>query len=209
MSTAPASGSTGTTGRDDSASPSAEASPSVEEQRIRNREVVERFLHSGHGESLLRRHELFCEDGIAGLWTSDSGEPVFAQGRDDIALYDVWSSEHFPDWQWSNIRIWSTDDVNQFWAECDGGGTLMLPGHEAVPYQNHFIYSFEMRAGRIAREREFMNPITEMKALGMQTPSIELGDFPQGDSPVAESTPDVSIGEASTQDASQTHIAGR
>lgn len=151
----------------------------VEHQRAQNYTVIERYLHSGHGEALLQRHKLFCEDGISGLWTSDSGSPVFAQGRDSIAQYDIWSAEHFPDWQWHNIHIWQTDDINQLWAECDGEGTLILPKHPPVHYRNHFIYSFEMRNGQILREREFMNPITEMKALGMQTPTIDLGDFPE------------------------------
>ena len=35
-----------------------------------------------------------------------------------------------------------------------------------------------MRDGLIYREREFTNPIVEMRALGMPTPAIELGDFP-------------------------------
>ena len=69
-----------------------------QERREHNRAMVDKYLHSGHGDALLHRHELFCEDGISGLWTSDSGEPVFAQGRENIAKYDVWSSEHFPDW---------------------------------------------------------------------------------------------------------------
>jgi ketosteroid isomerase-like protein len=150
----------------------------LDQLRKGHRRIVERYLHSGHGEDLLHRHELFCEDGISGLWTSDSGSPVFAQGRESIARYDLWSAEHFPDWQWHDIRIWQTDDPQQLWAECDGEGTVVLPGHPAVHYANHFIYSFEMRDGLILREREFMNPITEMHALGMHTPTIDLGDFP-------------------------------
>ncbi|MDD6373082.1 MAG: PhzA/PhzB family protein [Bifidobacteriaceae bacterium] len=147
--------------------------------RAANYATVDMFLHSGHGDALLRRHELFTEDAVSGLWTSDTGSPAYAQGRDSIAAYDVWSSEHFPDWEWSGIRIWHTDDPNWLWAEADGHGTLALPGHDPVHYENHFIYSFEMRNGLIAREREFMNPIVEMKALGLPTPTIDLGDFPQ------------------------------
>lgn len=144
-----------------------------------NRRTVERFLASGHGDALLHRHELFCEDAISGLWTTDSGSPAYAQGRDNIAKYDVWSSQHFPDWKWFNVRIWTTDDPDWLWAEADGRGTVILPGHDPVHYENHFLYSFEMRDGLIAREREFMNPIIEMKALGLDTPTIDLGDFPQ------------------------------
>jgi ketosteroid isomerase-like protein len=147
-------------------------------RRARNRAAVETFLHSGHGDALLHRHELFCEDGISGLWTSDTGEPVFVQGRESIARYDLWSAKHFPDWQWRDITIWTTDDVDVVWAECDGSGTLNLPGHDSVQYTNHFLYCFDMRDGLIAREREFMNPIVEMKALGLATPTIDLGDFP-------------------------------
>lgn len=144
-----------------------------------NRRTVERFLASGHGDALLHRHELFCTDAISGLWTTDSGAPAYAQGRDNIATYDVWSSQHFPDWEWFNVHIWTTDDPDWLWAEADGRGTVILPGHDPVHYENHFLYSFEMCDGLIAREREFMNPIIEMKALGLTTPTIDLGDFPQ------------------------------
>ncbi|WP_300766955.1 PhzA/PhzB family protein [uncultured Bifidobacterium sp.] len=144
-----------------------------------NRTTVERYLSSGHGEALRRRHELFTEDGISGLWTSDSGHPVAVQGRERIAEYDVWSSRHFPDWTWRNVRVWTTDDPDWLWAEADGGGTVILPGHDPVRYDNHFLYSFEMREGLIFREREFMNPVVEMRALGMTVPTIDLGEFPQ------------------------------
>lgn len=165
----------------DSAQQSADARPAANRDTTRetNRDTVARFLASGHGDALLHRHELFCEDAISGLWTTDSGSPAYAQGRDNIAKYDVWSSQHFPDWEWFNVRIWTTDDPDQLWAEADGRGTVILPGHDPVHYENHFLYSFEMRGGLIAREREFMNPIVEMKALGLPTPTIDLGDFPQ------------------------------
>ena len=143
-----------------------------------NRRVVQTYLESCMGEALLHRSELFCEDGISGLWTSDSGDPVFVQGREEIAKYDRWSARHFPEWRRYDIHVWATDDPNQRWAECEGEGTISRPGHEPVHYANHFLYSFEMRDGLIAREREFMNPIVEMKALGMVTPTIDLGDFP-------------------------------
>lgn len=147
-------------------------------RRAANRRVVETYLRSGSGPDLLRRHELFREDGVSGLWTSDDGRPVFATGRSAIARYDEWSARHFPDWRWTNVRIWTTDDPDRLWAEADGEGTLRLPGHGLVDYRNHFLYSFEMRDGLIAREREFTNPIVEMRALGMDTPRIDLGDFP-------------------------------
>ena len=146
--------------------------------RARHRAVVNRFLHSGHGDALLRRHELFCADGVAGLWTTDTGTPAAAHGREAIARYDRWSSLHFPDWEWYDIRIWTTNDPMQLWAECEGRGTVALPGHDPVRYRNHFLYSFEMRDGLIRCEREFMNPIVEMRALGLRTPMIDLGDFP-------------------------------
>lgn len=57
-------------------------------------------------------------------------------------------------------------------------GHTDLPGHDSVQYTNHFLYCFDMRDGLIVREREFMNPVVEMKALGLATPTIDLGDFP-------------------------------
>ena len=150
----------------------------VVNRNAENRNIVQRYLESCMGDALSHRNELFCEDGISGLWTSDSGDPVFVQGRAAIARYDRWSVRHFPRWRRYDIHVWTTDDPDQLWAECEGEGAIALPGHPPVHYANHFLYSFEMRDGLIAREREFMNPIVEMKALGMDTPTIDLGDFP-------------------------------
>ena len=108
---------------------------------VANRRVVQTYLESCMGEALLHRSELFCEDGISGLWTSDSGDPVFVQGREEIARYDRWSARHFPQWRRYDIRVWMTDDPNHLWAEREGEGTIALPEHEPVHYANHFLYS--------------------------------------------------------------------
>ncbi len=155
------------------------AGDSADARARANRRVVETYLRSGSGPALLRRHGLFQEDGVSGLWTSDDGRPVVVTGRETIARYDEWSARHFLDWRWTNVRVWTTDDPDQLWAEADGEGTLRLPGHDPVDYRNHFLYSFEMRDGLIAREREFTNPVVEMRALGMDVPRIDLGDFPE------------------------------
>ncbi len=49
--------------------------------RLRNRAVVVDYM-SRKGENRLTRYLLFTEDGSAGLWTSDTGEPIVSQGHE-------------------------------------------------------------------------------------------------------------------------------
>ncbi|MFU3305188.1 phenazine biosynthesis protein PhzA, partial [Pseudomonas aeruginosa] len=43
---------------------------------------------------------------------------------------------------------------------------------------NHYIHSFELENGRIKRNREFMNPIQKLHALGIAVPQIKRDGIP-------------------------------
>lgn len=145
--------------------------------RARNRRVVEQYM-SARGAARLRRHELFVEDGEAGLWTSDTGRPVSTTGRSRLAEHAVWALRCFPDWEWYNVEIFETQDENRFWVECDGRGRILFDGYPEGYYDNHFLHSFEMTDGQIVRQREFMNPIAQMRALGIDVPTVRRAGFP-------------------------------
>ncbi|WFQ79973.1 PhzA/PhzB family protein [Xenorhabdus sp. SF857] len=146
--------------------------------RKKNCKVVERYLELTKGEARLKRHKLFAEDAEGGLWTTETGEPIIIRGIDNLARHAHWSLQCFPDWEWYNIKIFTTNNPNHIWVECDGHGIICLPGYPERYYENHFIHSFELKNGLIIRNREFMNPINQLKALGINVPKINRQGIP-------------------------------
>lgn len=145
--------------------------------RLKNRETVRDYM-SRKGASRLTRYRLFTEDGIAGLWTSDTGLPIMSQGHEKLKAHGEWSLKMFPDWEWINVKIHETQDPNQFWVECDGEGKIRYPDYPPGHYTNHFIHSFQLDDGLIKLNREFMNPFQQLRALGIEVPKIKRGGIP-------------------------------
>lgn len=145
--------------------------------REHNRAIVEQYM-ACRGTARLRRHELFAEHGEGGLWTSDTGNPVVTRGREQLGEHAKWSLKCFPDWRWINVRIFTTDDPNFIWVECDGEGAIRFEGYAEGHYHNHFMHSFEFDNGLIVRQREFMNPVQQYRALGIPVPEIRRVGMP-------------------------------
>ncbi|MFE2102639.1 PhzA/PhzB family protein [Streptomyces sp. NPDC059468] len=147
------------------------------ELRAHNRAIVEQYMNT-RGEDRLRRHLLFTEDGVGGLWTTESGEPIVIRGRGRLGEHAVWSLKCFPDWAWINVEIFDTQDPNRFWVECDGEGKILFPGYPEGLYRNHFLHSFLFENGKIKQQREFMNPCQQFRSLGIGVPRIEREGIP-------------------------------
>lgn len=113
-----------------------------------------------------------------GLWTTESGEPIVIRGRDRLGEHAVWSLKCFPDWVWTNVEIFDSQDPDRFWVECDGEGKILFPGYPDGYYRNHFLHSFLFEDGKIKQQREFMNPCQQFKALGIEVPRIEREGIP-------------------------------
>lgn len=145
--------------------------------RARHRAVVADYM-TRKGENRLTRYLLFTEDGSAGLYTSDTGKPVVSQGHVKLKAHGEWSLRMFPDWEWKNVEIFDTQDPDRFWVECDGEGQILYPDYPPGHYRNHFIHAFELEDGRIKRQREFMNPFQQLRALGIEVPKINRGGIP-------------------------------
>ncbi|MEV8638019.1 PhzA/PhzB family protein [Streptosporangium sp. NPDC051023] len=143
----------------------------------RNREVVADYM-SRKGENRLTRYLLFAQDGSAGLYTTDTGAPVISQGHEKLKAHGEWSLRMFPDWEWTNVEIFDTQDPNRFWVECDGEGQILYPDYPPGHYRNHFIHSFLFENGKIKLQREFMNPFQQLRALGIEVPKINRGGIP-------------------------------
>jgi hypothetical protein len=147
------------------------------ELRKTNRATVEKYMNTT-GQERLRRHLLFTKDGIGGLWTNDTGQPIVIRGRDRLAEHAIWSLKCFPDWKWINIKIFETKDPNFFWVECDGEGAIRFPGYPEGLYKNHFLHSFLLENGKIRQQREFMNPFEQLRALGIPVPEVKREGIP-------------------------------
>ncbi len=148
----------------------------LELRRI-NRATVERYMHM-KGAERLQRHTLFSEDGCGGNWTTQTGEPLVFQGHESLARLAQWLEQCFPDWEWHNVRIFETDDPNHLLVECDGRGKVLIPGYPQGYCENHYLHSFELDNGRIKRNREFMNPVHKLHALGISVPQIKRDGIP-------------------------------
>ena len=146
--------------------------PQAAALRAKNRKTVETYLADTKGQNRLRRHRLFAPNAVSGLWTTETCEPIVIEGIEALERHAHWSLQCFPDWEWVNIRIFTTDDPNFVWAECDGRGRICFPGYREGHYENHFLHSFELANGLIVRNREFMNPIAQLKALEIDVPRI-------------------------------------
>jgi phenazine biosynthesis protein len=151
--------------------------PGDESLRESNRRIVEQYMNT-QGQDRLTRHLLFTEDGTGGLWTTDSGQPIVIRGRERLSEHGVWSLKCFPDWTWTNIDIFDTQNPNKFWVECDGIGKILFPGYPEGFYRNHFLHSFKFEGGRIKEQREFMNPCEQFRALGITLPAIKRAGIP-------------------------------
>ena len=143
----------------------------------RNTETVMQYLSSSHSDRRKRPY-LFHEDGSAGLYTTD-GAPVITTGQKKLLEHAEWSINSFPDWEWFNIRIIATTDPDEVWAECDGRGTINYPAYGPRYYENHFLHAFKFKDGLIVEQREFMNPINQFRALGIEVPQIDRGNIPK------------------------------
>jgi len=148
-----------------------------QEIRRKNRAIVEQYMTT-RGEDRLKRHLLFTEDGSGGLWTTESGEPIVIRGRDRLGEHAIWSLKCFPDWVWTNVELFETQDPNRFWVECDGVGQILFPGYPEGLYRNHFLHSFLFEDGKIKQQREFMNPCRQFRALGIDVPAIKREGIP-------------------------------
>lgn len=147
------------------------------EVREHNRAVVARYMNT-RGQDRLERHLLFTEDGTGGLWTTDTGEPIVIRGRDRLGEHAVWSLKCFPDWIWTNVEIFDTQDPDRFWVECEGEGQILFPGYPPGHYRNHFLHAFQFENGKIKQQREFMNPCQQFRALGIEVPVVRRDGIP-------------------------------
>lgn len=143
-----------------------------QEIRARNRAVVEKYM-AAVGQEREHRWKLFTDDATTGLQYTATGEPMIVSGIDNIRKGDQFNSKNFPDWAFSNIEIFDSQNPNSFLVECDGEGTSYVSGRP-VHHKDHYIHKFLFRDGKICYYREFMNPCNELIELGIEMPAAPV-----------------------------------
>lgn len=139
--------------------------------RLKNLATVKKYLKMSG--SRLDRHKLFTDDCIWGRGFTEAGDTEQIKGSANLAKTDEWNTRCFPDWKWTNIIIFQTQDPNYFWAECDGSGQAIFPGYPPTVHSAHFLHSFEMDNGKIKVYREFFNPVKELLDFGYKVPQLK------------------------------------
>ncbi|GAA0410830.1 PhzA/PhzB family protein [Streptomyces luteireticuli] len=145
--------------------------------RARNRRAVEQYMETG-AEARLLRYTLYAEDGTASLFYTDISRPIVVRGREKLKRHGELSLKVLPDWQWSDVTVYETQDPSVIWVECEGEGTIRFPGYPEGVYRNHFIHGFTLSDGYIVSSREYTNPIEHMRALSIETPHIKRDWIP-------------------------------
>lgn len=139
-----------------------------EEIRRQNVETVRKYM-SLKGAERAERWRMFTEDATTGLQYTAAGTEMVVEGIENIRQGDQFNCKNFPDWGFTNIEIFYTDDPNKILVECDGEGTSMLLGRP-IHHKDHYIHKFVFRDGRICLYREFMNPCNELLEMGLELP---------------------------------------
>lgn len=139
-----------------------------EEIRARNIEIVKKYM-ALVGEERAQRWQMFTDDATTGLAYTATGEEMVVSGIDNIRQGDQFNCKNFPDWSFSNIEIFCSDDPDSILVECDGEGTSMLLGRP-IHHADHYVHKFKFRDGKICLYREFMNPCNELLEMGLTLP---------------------------------------
>lgn len=143
-----------------------------EENKLRekNRATIEEFFKR-HAEA---RAELFAEDGCKELtYAANGGAPQRWEGKSEVLKNFTANKTFFPNWNWRDITIDSTQDPDKFWVEAYGYGEQQVgDSPEPTKYENHYVICFRMKDGLILEMREINNPLRLMMALGVKLPEM-------------------------------------
>lgn len=131
----------------------------VVNERENNRKIVEYFFTIGG----TKRLEIYHEDGIKDLPFLPAS--LKAVGIEALRAHHELSAKRFPEWQWSDVKIISTEDPGLFFVLSNGSGTLLLETGP-VNYENKYVLIFKVRDGKISELIEYNDPLKLLKAAG-------------------------------------------
>lgn len=136
--------------------------------RAKNYQAVCRFMQGLSGYLYL----LYTDDVVTGVAYDFSltKDAMRNSNMDFQKMLDASNAEAYPDWVWTNIQVFQSDDPNVFVVECDGSGTVMENGEAVRTHTDHYLHKFTLEDGRIAEYIEFNNPIQELLEMGIKVP---------------------------------------
>ena len=160
--------------------------------REKNYETVCRFM-----QGLSPYLFMLYDDGVVTGVAYDFSRTEDAMRNSNLAfqlMLDASNAESYPDWTWSSIEVYQSEDPNVFLIECDGSGTLYEDGQPVRTHTDHYLHRFTLNDGKIAEYIEYNNPIQELLEMGVDVPGP--GVMPSGGS--GEASGETS-GEASAE----------
>lgn len=95
--------------------------------------------------------------------TTNPFNPIMCTDLTMQKALDASNAETYSDWQWSDYRVYQSDDPNVFLVECDGGGN----GHN-----DHYVHKFVLEDGKIRQYVEFNSPLNELIEGGYEVPDF-------------------------------------
>jgi phenazine biosynthesis protein len=131
--------------------------------RKKNKAAIEKWF----SVSFIEGADLFTED----------GQFNDAKGKANVLKDATFNTKAFPDWKYSKVDVYSTQDPNKFFVESEGSGTLYKnadPASTPVHYANTYIMVFIMRDGKIKSITEKMSELNLLRALGINIPMDDL-----------------------------------
>jgi hypothetical protein len=156
------------------------AKTSDNELRRKNQATIEKYFTL----SFVAGVDLFTEDG----WYDTNAYAVQAatavgedeknnvkqgvmKGKAALLADAIFDTRSFPDWKYSTLKIYSTQDPNLFFVEAAGSGTFFRNGNPAATprkYSNTYIDVLTMHEGKIKSFVEHVDQqLNLLKALGL------------------------------------------
>ena len=132
--------------------------------REKNYETVCRFMQGLSPYLYL----LYTDDVVTGV-AYDFSLTKDAMRNSNMAfqkMLDASNAEQYPDWAWTNIRVFQSHDPNVFVVECDGAGTYTVDGEAVRTHADHYLHKFTLEDGLIKEYIEFNNPVQELTEMG-------------------------------------------
>lgn len=136
-----------------------------EKKRLNNLAVCKHYLTLKGPNRDIERMEICTEDAYIslpfGFGLDDPRNPskrILTKDRAESVLAGAPSS-WYPDWSLHDGVVYSTDEPDIFFIECDGRGMKYDPRYsEPCYYRNHYILCINMVDGKIQGVREVFNP---------------------------------------------------
>jgi hypothetical protein len=81
-------------------------------------------------------------------------KPGVTKGKAALLEDAIFDAKSFPDWKYSTLKVYSTQDPNLFFVEAAGSGTFFRNGNPAATprqYSSTYIDVLTMQEGKINR----------------------------------------------------------